>query len=306
MLSLGDVGTLAGSGWLAGDVIDAYFHYLVLKLALNAPAGSPRRVTAFSYHFYNNLSEGRSVDVTFKGNRMAQFLRTNAEARSFVTPEEAFAGDIIFPVHQGGCHWLLVIFPYSPDAPHQLVYVLDPYQLQQRVTHMETVASWLRHARPADKRPIVPVYFVPDLPSQRTTDTFSCGVYICFFAYHFISSGTLPTKAVFDTNPDKGPASFRYHIAHALLLAASDATGLFQLFHAFTNPATRAPLQLPQLDQSLRATRGGRAARTVTMPRSLHVFLPTRMGFYYPFNTNQTEGQNGTVATDARPAVLNV
>ena len=142
---------------------------------------------------------------------------------AFVTPEEAFAGDILFPVHQGGNHWILVIVPYSLDAPHQVIYVLDPYQLQQRVTHMETVASWLRHARPADTRSIIPVYFVPDLPAQRTTDTFSCGVFVCFYAYHFISSGALPTKAAFNTASEKGPANFRKHIAQTLHLAAMDA-----------------------------------------------------------------------------------
>ena len=100
------MGTLARSRWLSGEAIDAYFYYLVLKVALTAPANSPRRVTAFSNFFYRNLSEGRSVDVTFKGERMAQFLRTNAEARTFVTPEEAFAEDILLPVHQGGNHWI--------------------------------------------------------------------------------------------------------------------------------------------------------------------------------------------------------
>ena len=223
---------------------------------------------------------------------------------AFVTPEEAFAGDILFPVHQGGNHWILVIVPYSPDAPHQVIYVLDPYQLQQRVTHMETVASWLRHARPADTRSIISVYFVPDLPAQRTTDTFSCGVFVCFYAYHFISSGALPTKAAFYTAPEKGPANFRKHIAQTLHLAAMDATGLFQLFCAFTSPGTGSRLQLPQLDQPIRSTRANRAAHAVTLPRSLHVFLPTPLGFYYPFNTNQTEGQNGTMAADTGPTVI--
>ena len=144
------------------------------------------------------------------------------------------------------------------------------------------------------------------LPKGRRTRLISCGVFVCFYAYHFISSGALPTKAAFNTAPEKGPANFRKHIAQTLHLAAMDAINWpVSAFLCVYQPCgTGSRLQLPQLDQPIRSTRANRAAHAVTLPRSLHVFLPTPLGFYYPFNTNQTEGQNGTTAADAGPTVI--
>ena len=261
------VATLNATKWLDGDVISSFLYLQVLQRALQPGTDRAHRVTIFDSYFFRNLRVGLR-DPAFKADRMVTWM-SGRTVKKQLTLDEAFSGDILFPLHHAENHWLLVIIPRLTTVPGRyatsprVVYVLDPYGRGiAHVSHFRLIAAWLQCACPDDVRPVTPIYEVREIPRQR--DMFSCGVYVSMFAYHWIWCGTLPTPEDFD---DRKAAAFRLFMAHTIRDASRG--GLEQAMKAYINPVTGQPVDLY-------TPCAGDVARLPALPRHLHVVLCTK------------------------------
>ena len=263
-----DVATLSGTKWLDGGTISTILHLQVLQRALQPGVDRAHRVTIFDSYFFRNLKDG-TKDLDFKAARMVSWM-SGRTVKKQLTPDEAFSGDILFPLHHGENHWLLVIIPKLLIAPGKfasgprVVYVLDPYGYGvKHVSHFCLIAAWLQRAYPDDVRPVTPIYEVRDIPQQG--DMFSCGVYVSMFAYHWIWCGTLLTKGDF---ADAKAAAFRLFMAHTISEASQG--GLERAMKEYIHQGTGLP-------EDLYTPRAGNVVRPPVLPRHLHVVLCTKV-----------------------------
>ena len=168
------VKTLYGNTWLSGSIITSFIQCHTVQLC-----------TTLSDDFYTYL-----VCPQYRFNAIQNFMVS--------WTMDTFQRDILIPIHVNGNHWILAIL----SLRLRTIIIADGYRHRYPIIE-QNLLRWYSDACSSfniicdvQSWTIISGQNLPSsLPSQ--TDTTSCGVFVCMFAYYWLREQRLPVSSDF-------------------------------------------------------------------------------------------------------------